>query len=99
MADTTDSTAADKSTAKSSDSSTKAASTQAGDASIFQINTAIGIDPAVYDSIQFTKEQLLASSYTDVEKLIIRVMAKKGQLYTRPQVQQLFADFKKKGLF
>lgn len=58
-----------------------------------------GIDPEVYDSIEFTREQLLTSSFNDTDMLMIKMLTRSGRTYTRPQIRQLFADFKKKGLF
>ncbi|KAA8371105.1 hypothetical protein FE410_05290 [Leuconostoc carnosum] len=61
--------------------------------------TTSGISPDVYDSIEFTREQLLTSSFNDTEMLMIKMLTRTGRTYTRPQIRQLFADFKKKGLF
>lgn len=57
------------------------------------------ITQETYDSIEYTRHQLLTSSFNEEEIMMIEMLTVDGQLYTRKQLKQMFADFKKKGLF
>lgn len=88
-------------TANSSSDTAKTTTAQSDstDTSKQQYVAGTTITQEAYDSIEYTRQQLLTSSFNEEEIIMIEILTIDGQMYTRKQLKQMFADFKKKGLF